>query len=271
MTPWREVSAGGELVRSRWIFNCYILGPESKAPLVVDVGLPDHGRAAAVWWVDARGPDEPVSVFATHGHSDHVCGIPELTTHRRASVSMSSVAERFLDGEVPRGPGPRAVARIGPVFRSQRWDAGALVDSATAPRVGYGISPSFAWPLDRPRFLDDGDRLGAEGEWEVLSTPGHVDDSLSLYNASTRTLCAGDAVLSAYGRAWITPEVCDPDAAARTEDRLRGLRVDVLLPGHGPPVVGTDLMAGAASRLDAQGWIPSCRRWLRRRVGTPER
>ncbi len=256
-----------QLVRSRWIFNCYVLDPGTAAPVVVDVGLPDHGRAVAEWWSDRMGTDEPVRVVATHGHTDHVCGLGALADVATPAVSMGEVAESFLSGRIPRSPGPRAVARIAPVLRSQPFELSALVESARAPRVGYGIRPSFAWPLERPAFLKDGAAVPGAEEWEVIATPGHVDESISLYHAATATLCAGDAVLSAYGRAWFTPEVCDADAAVATEERLRPLRVDVLLPGHGPPLVGTDLMASAASHHDAQGWIPRCRSRIRRRRG----
>lgn len=77
--------------------------------------------------------------------------------------------------------------------------------------------------------------------------PGHTDDSMALWNQATGVLLSGDAVLSRQGRAWFTPEVCDPELAARTEERLRTLPVGHLLPGHGRVVVGAGLMNKAIS------------------------
>lgn len=74
--------------------------------------------------------------------------------------------------------------------------------------------------------------------------PGHTDDSTAFWHAQSATLMSGDAVLSADGRAWFTPETVDEGAAARTERRLRGLPVEHLLPGHGLPVHGRDVWAG---------------------------
>jgi glyoxylase-like metal-dependent hydrolase (beta-lactamase superfamily II) len=73
-------------------------------------------------------------------------------------------------------------------------------------------------------------------EWQILATPGHTDDSVSLWNPAARTLLSGDAVLTARGRVWHTPETVDPAAAQRTRERLEKLPVAHLLPGHGRAV-----------------------------------
>jgi glyoxylase-like metal-dependent hydrolase (beta-lactamase superfamily II) len=76
----------------------------------------------------------------------------------------------------------------------------------------------------------------------VLHTPGHTDDSTSLWNPRTGVLLSGDAVLSVGGRAWFTPELVDRALATASEERLRPLPVRYLLPGHGRPVVGGRVM-----------------------------
>ncbi|KUI34641.1 hypothetical protein [Mycobacterium sp. GA-2829] len=72
---------------------------------------------------------------------------------------------------------------------------------------------------------------------------GHTDGSTAFWHAASRTLISGDAVLSAGGQAWFTPETVDPDAAARSEKRMRALPVEHLLPGHGLPVHSADVWA----------------------------
>jgi len=72
--------------------------------------------------------------------------------------------------------------------------------------------------------------------WAVLAAPGHTDDSVVLWHDASRTLISGDAVISARGRAWITPETVDTEAATATAAHLQGLPVAHLLPGHGRPV-----------------------------------
>ena len=254
MSGWSSVVDGGPLVRSRWIYNCYVLPHAANgAPLVVDVGLPSHADALRPW--SAQSP----VVLATHLHSDHVGGIPALTSMCDPTVVLPERGQSYLAGETPRTPGLRAVARIWPVLRSQRCQSGAVIEPLRSPKVGYGLFP-YTCPASDPVYVSEGDHLDDADGWEVISAPGHTDDSTCYYHPSSRTLLSGDAVLSVGGRAWFNPEYVDAASSGETEDRLRGLRVDVLLVGHGHPLVGRDLLAAAHSFRDELGWIPTCRR-----------
>jgi glyoxylase-like metal-dependent hydrolase (beta-lactamase superfamily II) len=73
----------------------------------------------------------------------------------------------------------------------------------------------------------------AVGPLEPVPTPGHAPDHYAFVVG--RAALTGDAVLG-EGSVFIAP---DPGALAAYLDALRGLRareLDVLLPGHGPPV-----------------------------------
>jgi glyoxylase-like metal-dependent hydrolase (beta-lactamase superfamily II) len=78
--------------------------------------------------------------------------------------------------------------------------------------------------------LADGIRFGP---FEALSTPGHAPDHFALI--CDRACFTGDAVLG-EGSVFIAP---DPGALAGYLGGLRGLRerdLEVLCPGHGPPI-----------------------------------
>jgi glyoxylase-like metal-dependent hydrolase (beta-lactamase superfamily II) len=72
------------------------------------------------------------------------------------------------------------------------------------------------------------------GPFEAVCTPGHTPDHFALVIG--RVCFTGDAVLG-EGSVFISPE--DPNALAGYLDglaRLRERELDVLLPGHGPPI-----------------------------------
>jgi len=108
------------------------------------------------------------------------------------------------------------------------------------------------------RAVDPACRLGSEGlppgavlseggcELEVISTPGHSADSVSLYLAADRAVLTGDTVLG-RGTAVIAGDGSLGDYLGSL-DRLRALAdaadLRTLLPGHGP------LLAEPATILD---------------------
>ena len=247
---------------SWWIFNCYVVhdGGDGRS-LVVDAGTPALGRWVG-GWLEAHGRGRPV-VAATHAHTDHVGGVPHLHG-RGVEVVMPPRLEAYLAGEVPRSPGPRAVAKIGPVFGDQPFSLGALVDVARASRhIGFDAR-GCRFPVPVADWLRDGEPVPGAPAWRVVSVPGHTDDSTALHHHGLGVLLSGDAVLSVQGRAWFTPELVDERAAAETEARLRSLTVAAVLPGHGRPVLGRRVLDHALGRDERP---PSRGGTVRRRRG----
>ncbi len=250
---------------SRWIFNCYVIHDGgSGRPVVVDAGLPTLAERALRLVAD-RGLGDVASVVATHAHSDHVAGAATISSATGASVHLPERAMAYLGGETPRTPGPREIAKFWPVYLDQPRDFGALRElNEVGPVAGYGRGP-MVMPLMPGAPLLDGTALPGAPDWEVSVTSGHTDDSIVFRRASTNTMLSGDTVLSADARPWFNPEFVDAVASADTEARLREIEVDHLLPGHGRPVLGSDVLRSARShrevgRGDARG---SARRWAR--------
>lgn len=238
---------------SRWIFNSYVIaGTDGGRPLVIDVGLtsqvPTLNRLIGVQAATGSGSGtariRTPLVCATHLHTDHVGGVPTLCRTRHIEFGAPAKGRDYAAGERPRGPGPREVARIAPVLRDQPFDRGAYPDLVRNRRYGFG-SGAFHLPTDVTEWLDDGDELTGAPGWHVVRAPGHTDDSIAFHHPERQILASGDAVLSVGGRAWFTPELTDRSVVADTVDRLRSLRVRVLLPGHGRPVVAVDVWRDA--------------------------
>lgn len=214
--------------------------------MVVDLGVPSTAGELRRWMCDTAAPT-PV-VVATHCHVDHVAGIPAFRESGHCAVCLPPMAERYAAGEPFELPGIREVLKPLPVWRSQPFSSAPLRELARA-RVG-AIRTGYRSPCDDPTYLSDGEPVPGAPDWVVIALPGHSEDSVGLWNERTRTLCSGDAVLSVGPRAWFNPETVLPDRQAQTEERMRSLRVEVLLPGHGRPVTGRDVLRDALGFRD---------------------
>jgi glyoxylase-like metal-dependent hydrolase (beta-lactamase superfamily II) len=256
--------APGIRAHSRWIFNCYVIedGGAGRS-VVIDPGIPSNG-VAALNELHAIGADPGQAVItATHAHSDHVAGMPHIHREVGAPIYLPAKVRDYLAAETPRSPGLREIMRIAPVFFEQPFDWEALVEAArTARSAGFGGAP-FRFDEPIAGFLDDSDALTGAPDWEVLRTPGHTDCSTCFWNPKTGTLLSGDTVLTYGGHAWFNPETTDEHLMDATEERLRSLPVQHLLPGHGRPISGPDLMGAALShreRAPRGWWLPWCRK-----------
>jgi glyoxylase-like metal-dependent hydrolase (beta-lactamase superfamily II) len=258
---------------SRWSFTCYLIHDAGGGPLVVDAGLPGVADdLIPVMADDGHKLSDLAGIVATHGHSDHVGGAPMLSSRSGAAVHLPCADRAYLDGAIPSTPSVAAVARIWPTIFDQPFDLHGGFGAVRGTKVaGYGTGAQMRWPTERSvEFLAEGDNLPGAPEWQVMATPGHTDDSTAFWHPRTRTLLSGDAVLTVGGRAWITPETVDDPVSTETAARLGALDVAHLLPGHGRPVHGEAVMAGALGPgAGPGGFIPFWTSLVRCLAGRP--
>ncbi len=101
-------------------------------------------------------------------------------------------------------------------------------ERATAEELGLAV------PLDRA--LADGQVLEVDGlALEVVHTPGHAPGHVAFVERASRAVLVGDLV-SGNGTVAIFPPHGDMAAYLRSLERLVGMGVSRLLPGHGPAI-----------------------------------
>ena len=96
-----------------------------------------------------------------------------------------------------------------------------------ALRERMGAVPVAAARYDGDIALADGDEFGP---LRALAIPGHADDHLAFVSAGAAF--TGDSVLG-HGSVFVTGRLREYLEAL---ERLRAIDLDVLYPGHGPPV-----------------------------------
>lgn len=159
----------------------------------------------------------------THGHIDHVFGTPafEAETPLRV-IAHTAVAPRF-DRYVK-------TAGYNAIINQRQFRA-----------------PGLQWPVEYRRpDVTYADRLDLDlggVAIELHHGRGETDDHTWVWVPERRTLCTGDLVI------WCTPNAGNPQKVQRyAEDWAAALREmaavepapELLLPGHGLPVAGTD-------------------------------
>jgi glyoxylase-like metal-dependent hydrolase (beta-lactamase superfamily II) len=225
---------------------------------LIDTGMP--GFAPTI-----RGVGEqlfgttPTAILLTHGHFDHVGGLPMLAEQWGVPVYAHPLELPYLTGR-SKYPPPDPTVGGG----SQSW-----------------MSPLFSrGPIDlgsRVNILPMNGVVPGLPEWQWLLTCGHAPGHVSFFRAADRTLVAGDAVVTtkqetAIGAmferptlVWRPPAYFTPDwaSARRSAETLAALEPEVLATGHGRVMYGPAMrreLRDLADRFDA--YMPSSGRYI---------
>lgn len=174
----------------------------------------------------------PVIVLNSHTHDDHVGGNWEFDsvygmdtefTRKNARGSREDAQEEIsLDqicGELPKG------------FDAKNF--------ATRP-----------WKI--AKFIHDGEPFDLGGRTiEVIATPGHTPDAISLLDRGNGLLFTGDTYYPAP--IWLYRPETDPDAYAASIRRLAALapQVKLVLGAHNIPVASPAALAKLVAAFDA--------------------
>lgn len=114
--------------------------------------------------------------------------------------------------------------------------ARALADRTGAPVRAFGSSPAGGADITDPLVDEEVIEL-AGTQLEALHTPGHASDHLSFVMRDAASLFAGDNILG-EGTAVIAPPDGDMTLFLSSLERVGGLHVDRIFPGHFRPLDG---------------------------------
>jgi glyoxylase-like metal-dependent hydrolase (beta-lactamase superfamily II) len=199
------------------VLSAYVI--DAAEPVLVETGSPNgidvlrDGMAAA-----GVAPADLVHAVISHVHIDHSGGAallvednPDLSVYIQETTADHLVDPASLT-ESSRDAMGKHFAEMG---------APEPVPPSNVVRVGDGT-----------HALDAGDR-----ELELVSTPGHSPDHLSVWDPDSGTLFANEAVGSYYPRAdrWLPPATLprfDVEAVRESADRLRSYDADRLAMSH---------------------------------------
>jgi len=229
------------LVLQFTIVNAFLVGnPKAgnKKFVLVDTGLENSGNFIIKAAEERFGTESrPEAIILTHGHFDHVGSVIQLSQHWDVPVYIHELEIPYITGkkEYPVGDptvGGGMVAEMSPTFPHTSID------------IGYR---AVALPADGS--------IPSMPEWRWIHTPGHTEGHISLFRESDRVLIAGDAfsttkqeslwsVLTQKEQISGPPAYLTVDwkAAKDSINRLKELNPNIVLPSHGKPMEGKEIM-----------------------------
>jgi len=175
-----------------------VFDDETRRGVIVDPSM-DVGALATRMKAEKM---EPVAILLTHGHFDHICGIPLLRLGRELPVWIHV-------GDAPMLTSDGSLN--GAFLFGQEWE-----------------------PVEPERLLKGGETIGIDGlRLHVVHTPGHSPGGITVDINSGEALLVGDSLFrDGVGRTDLPG--CDQRALIESIRRIDGLHEDArVLPGHG--------------------------------------
>ena len=161
-----QIKVSPEMVLDRFV-NVYIIFSEQV--YLIDTGVTD-GKELIYDYIKEQGrkPEEIGKVFITHAHPDHIGALKLIKEDSGCKVLSHK--------------------------NKQKWVENADLQFKERPVPGFNELVSGSCIVDET--FDDGDifELGNNMTMEVIYTPGHSDDSVSLYFKEDKVLVTGDLV-----------------------------------------------------------------------------
>ena len=217
----------------------------SKGPVMIDT--PQLPTKAVEWrsLVEGHGPIQ--YLVNTEHHVDHIFG-NYWFKGRTTIVHHQGVHERFMTVFPELDPFAYALEAL----PTDDPGGAALVPERAAYYAAMGTADIV--------FTGDVTLKVGDRTFHLLHTPGHTPGQVAVYVPEERAVFTGDTVFSEC-TTWLMTSNVDQWIAAI--DRIRGLDVDRVIPGHGP-VQGKDYLhtqvafmleweAAVASAV-AKGW-----------------
>ncbi len=204
----------------------------TERAVLLDSGL----GIASIRRVVAKLTKLPVTVLNSHTHFDHVGGNREFTDVRNLDLPFSRASALGNVGE--------ELLEYARDTLSEDRVCGPLPEGLTSREY-----PMPTWTVSSN--VKDGDRLDLGGRTlEVLATPGHTPDSMSLLDAENGLLLTGDTFY--VGEVFLWAPETDVASYGRSLSRLAALAPDLkkLLPAHGPPVAEPALLVELKMALE---------------------
>ena len=230
--PWRALGTFERIRDGVWFASSFAnltLIDGGTELLVIDPGAKNNEERKFKQIIDIF-PDTPVSTIVyTHGHHDHCFGGDRYKTHAKEN----NLLEPMIIGHQALG------------YRFDRYAKTTGFNEIINARQFLGGAANISWKAEYTRpdlYVDNYKKIRVGNiEASITHSRGETDDSLWLHVPEYEALCTGDLFI------WTAPNAGNPQKVQRycgewaaALGEMQTKNASVLLPGHGPPIIGKD-------------------------------
>ncbi|HLR81094.1 MAG TPA: MBL fold metallo-hydrolase [Bacillota bacterium] len=222
------------------IVNIIFIGKPKGDWVLVDAGMPKaFSEIKRVAEKRFGNNNRPMAVILTHGHFDHVGGLVDLLREWKVPVYAHELEFPYLTG-LKQYPEPDVTVEGGLLAKM----------SSIYPNEPINIESYL-------HSLSNNQRIPGLSDWQWIHTPGHSPGHVSLYRKKDGLVISGDAFItvrqdSFYKVLMQEAEINGPprylttdwQAAWESVRALAALHPQMVIPGHGPMMQGTELSEG---------------------------
>ena len=198
--------------------NSYLYISDNNEISIIDAGMPGN-TSKILSQISEMGitPEKIKYIILTHADIDHMGSVADLKKATGALVAIHEKEISYLLGKKQRKLEGLIGRLIGLIL-------GILFKFIKTQYIAPDIT------------LKEGDFIGG---LKVIFCPGHTEGSISLYNAES-VLFSGDAIITdkhSNIKGFKNRSASDTFEAAQAINKIKQLNFEVLLPGHGSPVL----------------------------------
>jgi hydroxyacylglutathione hydrolase len=198
--------------------NSYLYISDTDEISIIDAGMPGNAVKILSQISEMEISLEKIKyIILTHSDIDHTGSVADLKKATKALVAVHEKEVPYLLGEKKK----KLKGMMGGMIR-------VIFTVLLKMMKLQNIVPDIT--------LKEDDIIGG---LKVISSPGHTEGSISLYKAET-VLFSGDAIITdkhSNIKGFNNLATSDTLEAAESIRKLKHLKFEVLLPGHGSPVL----------------------------------
>lgn len=230
-----EIGAGIWLISEPGHANAYLITSPNGSVLF------DSGTGLApISQVISKLATGPLTVLNSHSHLDHIggnadimmnaaeLGLTEILAHPSAPYADSGVSTQFLTMYAD------SFTRIAEEYAAYRKLDDTYFYAQAQQPVMRAMPNAKNWrvPVVQPhRRVQDGEVLNVGNrEFVVVHLPGHTPDSQGLYEPATKSLFAGDSIITAA--MWFHGEDANLNDLVESMKKLEQLEITTIYCAH---------------------------------------